>query len=421
LGTWLPEDTISDQRSGAVALATLFNPFDPQYIADPHAYFARMRNSGPVQRATLPDGRAVWLLTGYAEVEAAFADPRLVKEPRNAHSPDELARMPALPEETRYMRSNLLYRDPPDHTRLRRMVSKAFTPRMIEQLRPRIQAIADALLDAVASRGEMDLIDEYAFPLPITVIAEMLGIPAADRDRFRDWSDVLLTAIAPQPMGPAVVAAAEGLRQYLEARFEERRRAPSEDLISGLLQVEEAGDTLGKEELQGMVYLLLLAGYETTVNLIGSGMLALLEHADQLARLRNDPALLPSALEELLRFCAPVMMSTLRYAAEDIPLGGMVIPKGDMVFIVIGAANRDPARFASPDTLDITRVLNKHLGFGHGIHYCLGAPLARMEGEIALGAVLRRMPNLRLGVAPETLKWRPNFILRGLVKLPVVF
>jgi cytochrome P450 len=374
-----------------------------------------------VQRATLPDGRTVWLLTAYAEVEAAFADPRLVKEPRHAHAPDELARMPALPEETRYMRCNLLYRDPPDHTRLRRLVSKAFTPRMIEQLRPRIQAIADALLDAVASRGQMDLIDEYAFPLPITVIAELLGIPAADRDRFRGWSDVLLTAIAPQPMGPAVVAAAQGLRQYLEARFEELRCAPPEDLVSGLLQVEEAGDKLGKEELQGMVYLLLVAGYETTVNLIGSGMLALLEHADQLARLRNDPGLLPSAIEELLRFCAPVMMSTLRYAAEDITLGGMVIPKGEMVFIVIGAANRDPARFACPDALDITRAFNKHLAFGHGVHYCLGAPLARMEGEIALGTLLRRMPNLRLGVAPETLRWRPNFILRGLVKLPVVF
>jgi cytochrome P450 len=374
-----------------------------------------------VQRAALPDGRAVWLLTGYAEVEAALADPRLAKDPRNAHSPDELARAPALPEETRYMRSNLLYRDPPDHTRLRRLVSKAFTPRTVERLRPRVQAIADALLDAAAGRGGMDVIGEYAFPLPITVIAEMLGIPAADRERFRDWSDVLLTAIAPQPMGPAVVEAARGLRQYLEARFEERRRAPSGDLISGLLQAEEAGDRLGTEELQGMVYLLLVAGYETTVNLIGSGVLALLQHPGQLARLRGDPALLPSAVEELLRFCAPVMMSTLRYAAEDVALGGAVIPKGGMVFVVIGAANRDPARFASPDDLDITRAVNKHLAFGHGVHYCLGAPLARMEGEIALGTLLRRMPDLRLGVAPEALRWRPNLILRGLVNLPVVF
>jgi cytochrome P450 len=402
-------------------MPTLFNPFDPQYIADPHAYFARTRNSGPVQRATLPDGRVVWLLTGYAEVEAAFADPRLVKDPRHAYSPDELARMPALPEETRYMRSNLLYRDPPEHTRLRRLVSKAFTPRMIEQLRPRIQAIADALLDAVAGRGEMDVIDEYAFPLPITVVAEMLGIPAADREQFRDWSDVLLTAIPPQPMGPAVVTAAQGLRRYLEARFEAKRRAPSEDLITGLLQAEESGDKLRKEELHGMVYLLLVAGYETTVNLVGSGVLALLEHPDQLAMLRNDPALLPSAIEELLRFCAPVMMSTLRYAAADITLRDVVIPKGDMVLVVIGAANRDPARFASPNALDITRPENKHIAFGHGIHYCLGAPLARMEGEIALGTLLRRMPNLRLSVASETLTWRPNMILRGLVELPVSF
>jgi cytochrome P450 len=319
------------------------------------------------------------------------------------------------------MRSNLLYRDPPDHTRLRRLVSKAFTPRMVEQLRPRVQAIADALLDAVADRGEMDVISDYAFPLPITVIAELLGIPAADRDQFREWSDVLLTAIAPQPMGPVVIAAADSLRRYFDARFEERRRAPAEDLITGLLQADAEGDKLGKEELQGMVYVLLLAGYETTVNLIGNGTLALLEHPEQLARLRNDPFLLPSAVEELLRFCAPVMLSTVRYAAKDVALGGTVIPKGDMVFAVVGAANRDPTRFASPNALDITRTDNKHIAFGHSLHYCLGAPLARMEGEIAFRTLLRRMPNLRLGVSPKTLTRRPNFILRGLTKLPVVF
>jgi cytochrome P450 len=404
-----------------VAQPILFNPFDPQYIADPHAFHARLRETTPVQRATLPDGQVVWLLTGYAEVEAGFADPRLVKDARNARSPEECARMPVLHEETRYMRSNALYRDPPDHTRLRRLVSRAFTPRMIEQLRPRIQAITDALLDAVASRGKMDVIDDYAFPLPITVIAEMLGIPAADRDQFRDWSDVLLTLMPGQPMGPVVVEAATGLRRYLEARFEERRRAPSDDLITGLLQAEEAGDRFAKEELQGMVYLLLLAGYETTVNLIGNGVLALLEHPDPLARLRNNLALLPSAIEEMLRFCAPVMTSTIRYAAEDMTLRDVVIPKGDMVLLVIGAANRDPRRFASPDAFDITRADNKHLAFGNGIHYCLGAPLARMEGEIALRTLLRRMPNLRLDAAPETLTWRPNYLLRGLVKLPVVF
>jgi cytochrome P450 len=404
-----------------VAQPTLFNPFDPQYIADPHAYYARLRKTAPVQRATLPDGQALWLLTGYADVEAAFADPRLVKDPRNARSPEELARMPVRPEATRYLRTNMLSRDPPDHSRLRRLVSKAFTPRMVEQLRPRVQAIADALLDAVAGRGEMDLIDDYAFPLPITVIAEMLGIPAADRNQFRDWSDALLAAIPPMPAGPAAVEAGERLRGYLEVRFEERRRAPAEDLLTGLIQAEEAGDKLGKEELQAMVYILLVAGYETTANLIGSGVLALLQHPDQLDKLRADPALLPSAVEELLRFCAPVKTSTLRYAAEDVTLGGVVIPKGEMVLVVITAANRDPARFPSPDTLDITRSGNKHLAFGHGIHYCLGAPLARLEGEIALGTLLRRMPDLRLGVAPEALTWRPSFGLRGLVKLPVVF
>jgi cytochrome P450 len=404
-----------------VTLTTLFDPFDPQYVADPHAFFARLRATAPVQSATLRDGQVVWLLTGYAEAEAAFADPRLVKDPRNARSLEGLARMPVRPEAMQYLRANMLSRDPPDHIRLRRLVSKAFTPRMVEQLRPRVQAIADSLLDTVVGRGKMDLIDAYAFPLPITVIAEMLGIPAADRAQFRDWSDALLTAFGPVPAGPAAVAAAKGLRRYLEARFEERRRAPTEDLITGLLQAEEAGDKLSQEELQGMVFLLLVAGYETTANLIGSGVLALLQHPDQLARLRSDPALLPSAVEELLRFCAPVTTSSLRYAAEDVTTGDVVIPKGDMVLVVIAAANRDPARFPSPEGLDITRADNKHLAFGHSIHFCLGASLARLEGEIALGTLLHRMPDLRLGVAPEALTWRPNFAWRGLEKLPVVF
>ncbi|MBX9582054.1 MAG: cytochrome P450 [Gemmataceae bacterium] len=399
----------------------LFDPFDPRYVADPHAYYARLREAAPVQRAAMPDGQSVWLSTRYADVEAAFADPRLVKDPRNACSPEQLARLPARPEAARYVRTNMLSRDPPDHTRLRRLVSKAFTPRMVEHLRPRVQAIADALLDAVAGRGEMDVIDEYAFPLPITVIAEMLGIPAADRDRFRAWSHAILAALPPMPAGPAAGAAADGLREFLEGRFEERRRAPADDLITGLLQAEEAGDRLSKEELQGMAYLLLVAGYETTANLIGNGTHALLVNPDQLAKLRADPALLPSAVEELVRFSPPGTTSTLRYAAEDVAVGGAVIPKGEMVIAVIAAANRDPARFPSPDTLDITRADNKHLSFGHGIHYCLGAPLARLEGEIALGTLLRRMPDLRLGVAPEAVTWRPHIVLRGLAKLPVPF
>lgn len=398
-----------------------FNPFDPQYIADPHAYYARLRETAPVQPAALPDGQTVWLLTRYADVEAAFVDPRLVKDPRNARSPEELAQMPARPEATRYVRTNMLARDAPDHTRLRRLVSKAFTPRMVEQLRPRVREIADALLDALAGRGEMDLVGEYAFPLPITVIAEMLGIPAADREQFRVWSDAALAAMPPQPAGPAAVEAAESLQRYLEPLFEERRRAPTEDLITGLVQAEEAGDRLSKQELQAMVYLLLAAGYETTGNLIGSGMLALLQHPDQFAKLLADPALMPSAVEELLRFCSPVATATVRYAAEDVAVRGAVIPKGNMVLMIITAANRDPARFPWPDALDITRRDNKHLAFGHGIHYCLGAPLARLEGEIALGTLLRRLPDLRLGVAPDAVTWRPSFWMRGLANLPVLF
>jgi cytochrome P450 len=404
-----------------VAQPILFNPFDPQFAANPHAFYARLRETAPVRYATLPDGQALWLLTRYDDVEAALSDPRLVKEAQRARAPEELARMPVRPEAMRYLSYNMLSRDPPAHTRLRRLVSKVFTPRMVEQLRPRVQAIADALLDAVADRGTMDLMDDYAFPLPIIVIAEMLGVPPADRDRFRTWSNIILATPPPMAVGAAQVEAAQALLRFMEAMFEERRRAPAADLITGLLQAEEAGDKLSKQELQGMVYLLLVAGYETTANLIGSGTLALLQHAEQLAKLRSDWTLLQLAIEELLRFCAPVATSSLRFAAEEIALGGLVIGKGDMVLAVIAAANRDPVRFPSPDMLDISRGDNKHLIFGHGTHYCLGAPLARLEGEIALGTLLRRMPDLRLGVAPEALAWRPNLVLRGLAKLPVVF
>ena len=399
----------------------LFNPFDPQFIANPHAFYAWLRETAPIQHATLPNGQPLWLVTRYADVEAAFSDPRLVKEPERVRTPEALARMPIGPEVLQYLNYNMLARDPPDHTRLKRLVSKVFTPRMVEQMRPRIQAIADTLLDAVVGHGEMDVIEAYAFPLPIIVIAEMLGVPPVDRDNFRRWSATILSAPPPMTPGAEVFEAAQALLNFMEALFEERRRAPADDLITGLVEAEEAGNKLSKQELQGMVFLLLSAGHETTANLIGNGTLALLEHPDQLAKLRDDATLLTSAVEELLRFCAPVATSTLRYASEDIPLRGTVIPKGDTVLVVIAAANRDPERFSSPDRLDITRADNKHLAFGTGTHFCLGAGLARLEGAIALETLLRRMPRLRLGVAPEALNWHPSMLLRGLVKLPVVF
>jgi cytochrome P450 len=316
----------------------------------------------------------------------------------------------------------MLDTDPPDHTRLRALVSKAFTPRLVEGMRGRIQAIADALLDALEDKGDIDLIDEYAFPLPVTVIAELLGVPVEDRDKFRQWSDAAVSGNATKEyIEKILIPHMQAFTNYLRAMFEEKRRNPEDDLISALVRAEEAGDRLSEDELLGMVFLLLIAGHETTVNLIGNGVLALLEHPDQLQKLRNDPSFIKLAVEELLRYDGPVETSTERFAREDVAISKTKIPKGEMVLVVLAAADRDPERFPYPDTLDITRTDNKHLAFGKGIHHCLGASLARMEGQIAVGTLLRRMPNLRLKAPPKSLVWRPGLVLRGLKALPVEF
>jgi cytochrome P450 len=339
-----------------------------------------------------------------------FKDERFVKDYRNALTEEQLAGLPPIPEALRPLTRNMLDTDPPDHARLRSLVQKAFTPRLIEHMRPRIQAIADELLDAVERRGEMDLIDDYAFPLPIIVIAELLGVPAADRDKFREWSDIAVSGDMTQEYVERMLPAMEAFVGYLRVMFEEKRENPGEDLFSKLVGAEEAGDKLTEDELLAMAFLLLVAGHETTVNLIGNGALALLTHPDQLERLRSDPSLIKNAVD-----------STERFAREDVQLGDELIPRGEMVLVVIAAADRDPARFDDPDALDITREDNRHLAFGKGIHHCLGAPLARMEGQIAISTLLRRMPNLRLNEQLETLRWRPGLILRGLHALPVEF
>jgi cytochrome P450 len=323
---------------------------------------------------------------------------------------------------TKLQIGNFLFVDPPDHKRLRGLVSKAFTPRLIEQMRGRVQAVADALLDRVQEKGAMDLIDDYAYPLPITVIAELLGVPADDRYKFREWAVTAASGNRTQEYTEKVlVPHMRAFTDYLRAMFEEKRKNPEDDLISALVRAEEAGDKLSEDELLGTLFLLLVAGYETTVNLIGNGTLALLQHPDQLQKLRNDPSLIKGAIEELLRYDGPFEISTERIAREDVIIGETLIPKGEVVMTVIAAADRDPERFSEPDTLKVTRVGNKHLAFGKGIHYCLGAPLARMEGQIAIGTLLRRMPNLRLKGSPESLTWRPGLIFRGLQGLPVEF
>lgn len=396
--------------------------FDPSFKADPYPTYARLRSSAPVYRAALPDGRGVWLITRYDDVLAVLKDQRFVKDWRGALTPEQLAQVPPIPEVMKPLSQNMLDTDPPDHERLRALVSKAFTPRLIERLRPRVQAISDGLLDAVQDRGEMDLIDDYAFPLPITVIAELLGVPAEDRNNFREWSDAAVSGNASQEyMEQILIPHMQAFTDYLRALFEEKRSNPKDDLVSALVRAEEAGDRLSEDELLGMVFLLLVAGHETTVNLIGNGVLALLQHPDQLRKLKEDPSLIKPAVEELLRYDGPVETSTERFAREDVEIGGQVIPRGEMVLVVLAAADHDPERFPDPDELDITRTDNRHLAFGKGIHHCLGAPLARMEGQIAISTLLRRMPNLRLKGSPESLSWRPGMILRGLRGLPVEF
>ena len=396
--------------------------FDPTFKANPYRTYAELRSEAPVYRAELPDGRGVWLVTRYDDVVAVLKDERFAKDWRSAMTPEQLAQIPPIPEVMKPLSENMLDKDPPDHERLRRLVSKAFTPRLIERMRPRVQEIADTLLDAVEDKGGMDLIDDYAFPLPITVIAELLGVPVEDRNRFREWSDAAVSGDTTQEYVEKILLPhMQAFIEYLRALFEEKRENPKDDLISALVLAEEAGDKLSEDELLAMVFLLLIAGHETTVNLIGNGTLALLQNPDQLQKLKDDPSLIKPAIEELLRYDGPVETSTERFAREDVTIGDTVIPKGEMVMVVIAAADHDPERFSEPDTLDIARADNKHLAFGKGIHHCLGAPLARMEGQIALGTLLRRMPDLRLKGSPESLTWRPGMVLRGLKGLPVEF
>jgi cytochrome P450 len=313
--------------------------------------------------------------------------------------------------------------DPPDHTRLRRLVSSAFTARRIEALRPRIEQIATELLDAVEGRPEVDLIDAFAFPLPIQVICELLGVPAEDRDDFREWSNAV---VAGSQAGPKLAPAIQAMVEYIRALLDERRRSPGDDLLSGLIQVRDAQDRLTEEELSSMVFLLLVAGHETTVNLIGNGTYLLLrDRADgggtAWEELRADRSLLPSAIEEFLRYEGPVETATFRIATEDVELGGVTIPAGDPVVVSLLSANRDADQFPDADLLRLDRVQSpSHLAFGHGIHYCLGAPLARLEAQIAFTALLDRHPGLRLAVPAEELRWRPGLLLRGLEELPVL-
>jgi cytochrome P450 len=400
-------------------------PFEPQplgdgYFQDPLSVFARMREQSPVTSVITPEGQRAWLITRYEDVRRALADPRLSKDWRKLRSPG------FVPDPSvGFLMAHMLNADPPDHTRLRRLVQKAFTPGRVAALRPRIEAITGALLDAMAEGavaagdspdGAIDLITAFAFPLPMTVICELLGIPDGDRDEFKTWSQVILSSTA---TFDEYRAAGGAMYAYFTALLADKRAAPADDLLSALITARDSGDSLDEPELLAMIFLLLVAGHETTVNLIATGTLALLTHPAEFARLRSDPSLLPGAVEELLRYANPLNHATDRYAPASFEVGGVLIPAGEPVLVVTSSANRDPARFPDPDRLDVGRDASGHVAFGHGIHYCVGAPLARLEGEIAFGALLSRFPGLALAVDPAALRWRPSSLIHGLETLPV--
>jgi cytochrome P450 len=391
------------------------NLLDPDFLADPYPVYHRLRTEDPVHHH--PFG--FYVLTRYDDVAAFLRDPRFGKSGYQALIESRFGAGPDGP----WLALSMLFRDPPDHTRLRALASKAFTPRGVETLRGHIQGIVDRLLERVADAPRMDVIEDLAYPLPVTVISELLGVPVGDGDTVKGWSrDVAraLDAIA-LPVGPDVIErgrrATDEMAGYFRDLIAERRRRPGTDLLSGLVEAEEAGDRLTEQELLATCVLLYVAGHETTVNLIGNGLLALLRHPEERRRLQADPGLLSGAIEELLRYDGPVQR-TGRMAAYDTEIGGVPIPAGSLVLGLLGAANRDPSRFTEPDRLDLGRAEPRHLAFGSGIHYCLGAALARLEAQVAIATVLRRFPALTLAV--ECPIWRPSSTLRGLEALPVV-
>ena len=384
-----------------------------------------MREESPVHLQPGLDGETpIWFVTRYDDVVTVLTDnERFVVDAKLALTEDELRALDEaspLPNDDR-VNTNLLTMDGEDHRRVRQLVAKAFTPRMVERLRPRIEEIADDLVDRVAAEGRMELVDDFAFPLPIIVIAELLGIPAEDRDRFRVWSNSFLLPPLTDELREQFLRHTDEFVAYLDVLFAKRRAEPSDDLLSALVQAEEHGDRLSENELYSMAVLLIVAGHETTVSHITNAVLALLGQPDELERLQADPSLMRNAVEELLRYDSPVERTIARWVTEDTQFGGQSIARGDLVIAVVGSANRDDAQFPDADVLDLGRTANRHVGFGRGPHFCLGAPLARLETEIALETLLRRLPNLRLAIAEDDLYWRPIPLFRSLASLPVAW
>lgn len=400
----------------AAALRSL-DLFGPTMLADPYPVYHQLRQIDPVY---WHEPFHAWVLTRYDDICAALHDPRF-----SAERTTQMRAMSGRPELAPFfgfLSSRMNFLDPPRHTRLRGLVSKAFTPHTIEALRPHIQGLVDGFLNAVQGRAELDLMADLAFPLPVTVILELLGVPVADRDRLKHWSDAFVVYFSRDPSQISAeqyqlaVKAVDAERAYFDEAVRPLREQPQNNLLSLMLQVREGSDRLSAEELFANANLMLTAGHETTTNLIGNGMLALLRHPDELAKLRANPGLVPAAVEEMLRYDPPVQFLH-RVVKEEVRLHDKVLQPGQFVYLMLGAANRDPARFPDPDRFDISRPHNHHLAFGQGPHYCLGAPLARLEAQIAFATLLRRYPSLELGTTE--LVYQEGFNLHGVKQLPL--
>ena len=396
---------------------------DETFVQDPYPVYEKLNSEGSAHRVIMPPGvplcggLPVWLITGYGAVRAALADPRLSTD---------LSKIDGLfaqkdPGGTKRggfssaLASHMMHTDPPDHTRLRKLVNKAFTSRAIEALQPEIKRITDGLIDTLSAHDTVDLLEAFAFPLPIRVICLLLGVPAGEQENFRSWSKALVSGESPE----AAAAAATAVGEYLGELIERKRGATTDDVLSALITAHDVDDRMTRTELVSTAYLMFMAGFETTLNTLGNGTLHLMQNLDQWNALRDDPALLPGAVEEFLRLESPLKHATFRCAKEPLSIGGVEIPAGDFVLLAIASANRDPRRFNDPHTLDVRRPASGHLAFGHGIHHCLGAPLARVEARTAFAALLNGFPAMRLAVGSEELRWRNSTMIRGLESLPV--
>jgi len=388
----------------------------PQFRSNPYPFYARLRKEHPVIQVVTPDGHLAWLITRYDDALNALKDKRLSKDIANLGE-----KPPWVPKYFEPLARNMLDLDDPDHARLRTLVHKAFTPKLIETLRASIETLSEELIESAKPRGRMDLIAEFALPLPVAVISQMLGIPKREQDKFHRWSNAIVASQSSKFGALKAIPSVLSFLRYIRRLVRLRQVHPEDDLTTAMVQAEEAGDRMNADEMLAMIFLLLIAGHETTVNLIGNGMLALFTHPEQMEKLLGDSSLLASAVEEMLRFDSPVEMATERYTTEDVEFSGTTIPAGARVHVVIASANRDEQQFERADQFDITRPNNRHLSFGMGTHYCLGAPLARLEGQIAITALLKHMPKLCLAVPYNEIRWRPGLVLRGVKALPVEF